>query len=112
MTDVLGLRHFKKGISRVQLWTGAKHKGIQKVFVVLVAGAVDTKVLAVVQALIDFIYYAQLQLHTIETISALKHSLEVFHRHELGFQDLNIREYFNIANIHAMTHYHHAEAIV
>ncbi|KAI0083765.1 hypothetical protein BDY19DRAFT_899724 [Irpex rosettiformis] len=105
MADVPGLRHFKKGISHVQQWTGAEHKEMQKVFVVLVAGAVDEKVLRMVQSLIDFIYYSQLQLHTTETINALKHSLDVFHRNKSVFQDLEIREHFNIAKIHAMMHY-------
>lgn len=109
MANVPGLRHFKKGISHVQQWTGREHKEMQKVFVVLVAGAVSSTVLSVVQALIDFIYYAQLHLHTQKTINALKDSLATFHRHKEVFRDLKIREHFNISKIHSMVHY--AEAI-
>jgi hypothetical protein len=105
MANVPGLRHFKKGISHVQQWTGTEHKEMQKVFVVLVAGAVDAKVMAVVQALIDFIYYAQLHFHTSKTLDALRNSLDTFHRHKDVFQDLKIREHFNIAKIHALSHY-------
>lgn len=105
MAHVPGIRHFKKGISHVQQWTGTEHKEMQKVFVVLVAGAVNSEVLAVVQALIDFIYYAQLHLHSNETMDALRTSLKVFHEHKAVFEDLGIRKHFNIAKIHAMVHY-------
>ncbi|KAJ6561011.1 hypothetical protein B0H10DRAFT_2180552 [Mycena sp. CBHHK59/15] len=64
MNGYPGLRHFKKGISSVSQWTGTEHKEMQRVFVGVLAGAVNTKVLTVVKALIDFIYYAQLQSHT------------------------------------------------
>jgi hypothetical protein len=110
MANVPGLRHFKKGILHVQQWTGTEYKEMQKVFVVLVAGAVDAKVLAVVQALIDFAYHAQLHLHTSKTLDALRKSLDTFHANKEVFKDLNIREHFNIAKIHAMTHY--VEAIL
>ena len=63
MPTVPGPRHFKKGISHGQQCTTTEYKEMQKVFVVLIAGAVDVKVLAVVQALIDFAYYAQYHLH-------------------------------------------------
>ncbi|KAI0763922.1 hypothetical protein BC629DRAFT_1596851 [Irpex lacteus] len=105
MAHIPGIRHFKKGISHVQQWTGTEHKEMQKVFVVLVAGAVNSKVLAVVQALIDFIYHAQLHLHNSETLDAMRTSLKVFHEHKGVFEDLGIRKHFNIAKIHAMVHY-------
>ena len=61
------------------------------------------------QALIDFIYYAQLHLHTQKTLDALKNSLKTFHRHKEVFRDLEIRERFNISKVHSLVHY--AEAI-
>ncbi|KAI0342014.1 hypothetical protein BDW22DRAFT_1331469 [Trametopsis cervina] len=105
MANVPGIRHFKKGISHVQQWTGTEYKEMQKVFVTLVAGAVNSEVLTVVQTLIDFIYYAQLHQHTSRTLEAMRDSLAVFHRHKAVFEDLNIRKHFNIAKIHAMVHY-------
>ncbi|KAI0694405.1 hypothetical protein BC835DRAFT_1217424, partial [Cytidiella melzeri] len=110
MANAPGLRHFQKGISHVQQWTGAEHKEMQKVFVVLVSGAVNSDVLNVVQALIDFIYHAQLQLHTSASLDALNYSLSVFHAHKDVFQDLGIRQHFNIPKIHSMVHY--AQAIL
>ncbi|KAJ6564234.1 hypothetical protein B0H19DRAFT_1258700 [Mycena capillaripes] len=45
------LRHFKKGISSVSQWTGTEHKEMQRVFLGVLAGAVNAKVLT--QILID-----------------------------------------------------------
>ncbi|KAJ7690982.1 hypothetical protein B0H17DRAFT_1179726 [Mycena rosella] len=100
-----GLRHFKKGISSVSQWTGTEHKEMQRVFVGVLAGAVNAKVLTVVKALIDFIYYAQLQSHTTRTLDALQKSLDAFHDHKQIIIDLGVREHFNIPKFHAIQHY-------
>ncbi|CAL1711793.1 unnamed protein product [Somion occarium] len=110
MPDMPGLRHFKKGITSVSQWTGAEHKEMQKVFVALLSGAVSNEVLTVVQAVVDFIYYAQFQVHTTTTLRGLQHALQTFHDHKEIFQTLGIREHFNIAKIHSMLHY--LEAII
>ncbi|EDR02490.1 uncharacterized protein LACBIDRAFT_332395 [Laccaria bicolor S238N-H82] len=57
-----GLRHFKNGILNVSQWTGTKHKEMQHVFMGLLVGAVQPQVLRTARAVIDFIYYAQLQM--------------------------------------------------
>ncbi|KAJ7175677.1 hypothetical protein C8R46DRAFT_1160853 [Mycena filopes] len=100
-----GLRHFKKGISLVSQWTGTEHKEMQRVFVGVMAGAVKAEVLTVVKALIDFIYYAQLQSHTTRTLAALQRALDTFHDHKQVIIDVEIREHFNIPKFHAMLHY-------
>ncbi|KAJ7909920.1 hypothetical protein B0H13DRAFT_2233000 [Mycena leptocephala] len=105
MNAFAGLRHFKKGISTVSQWTGAEHKEMQRVFLGVLAGAISARVLTVVKALIDFIYYAQLQSHTVRTLNALQSALDTFHAHKQVFVDLNIREHFNIPKFHAIQHY-------
>ncbi|KAK7018916.1 hypothetical protein R3P38DRAFT_2714788 [Favolaschia claudopus] len=105
MNAFAGLRQFKRGISAVSQWTGREHKEMQRVFVGVLAGAVSNKVLTVVKALIDFIYYAQLQSHTIRTLRALQSSLDTFHAHKQVFVELKIREHFNIPKIHSLQHY-------
>ncbi|KAJ6585760.1 hypothetical protein B0H19DRAFT_926144 [Mycena capillaripes] len=99
------LRHFKKVISSVSQWTGTEHKEMQRVFLGVLAGAVNAKVLTVVKALIDFIYYAQLQSHTSRTLDALQNALDTFHDHKQILIDLGIREHFNIPKFHAIQHY-------
>ncbi|KAJ3552770.1 hypothetical protein NM688_g3979 [Phlebia brevispora] len=81
---------------------------MEKVFVALLARAVELKVLEVAKAVVDFIYYAQFQCHTTHTLDALKHALKTFHDNKQIFIDLGIREHFNIPKIHSMIHYYEA----
>ncbi|KAG6826722.1 hypothetical protein H0H92_014714 [Tricholoma furcatifolium] len=105
MNTYPGLRHFKSGISVVSQWTGTELKEMEKVFVGVMAGAVNDDVLTVTCALIDFIYLAQLTLHTSKTLSALRKCLETFHQHKTVFVRLGIRDHFNIPKLHNILHY-------
>ncbi|KAH9856106.1 hypothetical protein C2E23DRAFT_722345, partial [Lenzites betulinus] len=58
------LRHFKNGISLVSQWTGTEFRNMQKVFLGVVAGAADERVIRAVRALLDFIYLAHFEAHT------------------------------------------------
>jgi hypothetical protein len=100
-----GLRHFKNGISFVSQWTGREHKEMQRIFVGLLTGAVQPAVLRTVVAVIDFIYYAQLQVHTSKTLLALETALKKFHENKVVFIREGIRHHFNIPKIHQMQHY-------
>jgi hypothetical protein len=105
MTGYPGLRHFKKGISSVSQWTGREHKEMEKVYLGALAGAVSPTVLTVARALVDFIYYSQLQAHTASTLDALANCLKTFHCNKAVLIELGIREHFNIPKVHAMLHY-------
>ncbi|KIK14334.1 hypothetical protein PISMIDRAFT_117262, partial [Pisolithus microcarpus 441] len=105
MTQYRNLRHFKKGISSVSQWTGTEHKEMERVFVGLLAGAVDDCVLIVARSLLDFIYYAQLQQHTDTTLTAMEESLKTFHSHKDVLVELQVREDFNVPKIHSLKHY-------
>ena len=100
-----GLRHFKNGISFVSQWTGREHKEMQRIFAGLLIGAVQPAVLRTAVAVIDFIYYSQLQVHTSKTLKALQKALETFHENKAIFVAEGIRENFNIPKIHSMVHY-------
>ncbi|KAJ7506471.1 Zn-finger domain-containing protein [Mycena galericulata] len=100
-----GLRHFKKGFSSISQWTGTEHKEMQRVFLGVLAGAVSAQVLTVVKSLIDFIYYAQFQSHTSNTLDAFQACLTTFHTHKNILVKLGIREHFNIPKIHSLQHY-------
>ncbi|KAH9831721.1 Zn-finger domain-containing protein [Rhodofomes roseus] len=105
MASYPGLRHFKNGISRVSQWTGTEHKEMQRVFVGLLSGAVRKEVLTIVCALLDFIYFSQLRLHTSDTVDPLAECLATFHAHKDVLLELEIREHFNIPKLHMLTHY-------
>ena len=78
---------------------------MERIFASLLVGAVQSAVLRSVIAVINFIYYAQLQVHTSKTILALKTALESFHENKDVFIREGIREHFNIIKIHQMMHY-------
>jgi hypothetical protein len=103
--DHPGLRHFKHGISGISQWTGKEHKAMQKVFLGVIAGAVDKRVVVFARNVLDFIYYAQLQTHSTQTVAALERSLTEFHANKSIFVDLSIRKHFNIPKIHMISHY-------
>ncbi|KAH7902948.1 hypothetical protein BJ138DRAFT_1168705 [Hygrophoropsis aurantiaca] len=107
MTDCHGLRHFKNGISSVSQWTGSEHKEMEKVFLGLLAGAVDDRVMRAVKAMLDFIFYASLHTHTSRTLAALQQALDDFHSHKDIFIELGGRNapHFNIPKLHSLDHY-------
>jgi hypothetical protein len=105
MSNFPGLRHFKNGISSVTQWTGTEHKEMEKVFIGIMAGAVNQKTLIIIRALIDFIYYSQIQLQTSKTLAALESCLKIFHTHKDILIEAEIRQHFNIPKLHAILHY-------
>ena len=78
---------------------------MERIFIGLLIGAVQPAALHTAVAVIDFIYYSQLQVHTSKTIKALQKVLEGFHKNKILFIAEGIREHFNIPKIHAMVHY-------
>jgi hypothetical protein len=90
MSNFIGLRHFKNGITHVQQWTGQEHKEMEKVFIAIIAGAVPADVVKAARAAIDFIYYAQLRSHTERTLTAMEQALQQFHTYKHVFIRLHI----------------------
>lgn len=107
MPGLVGLRHFKNGISGVSQWTGAEHKEMEKVFVGLMAAGADERVVQAVRALLDFIYLASLQRHTSSSLTAMGNALDEFHHHKNVFIEFEARQpaHFNIPKYHMMEHY-------
>ncbi|KAG1821369.1 hypothetical protein EV424DRAFT_1472331 [Suillus variegatus] len=105
MTLYSGLQHFKKGISKWKQWTGANYRELQRVFLGVIAGAVDNQILAAVCGVLDFIYYAQYQTHMDVTLSHMHNALASFHANKNIFLDLRVWEHFNIPKLHSMLHY-------
>jgi len=99
------LRHFNKGISTISQWTGNEYKNMEKVFVGIVAGAADERVVQAARAIVDFTSYARLESHTEITLQEMDRAWSAFHENKKIFQELEIREHFNIPKIHSMSHY-------
>jgi hypothetical protein len=105
MTSYAGLHHFKKGISNHKQWTGADYRELQCVFLDIITGAVDKRVAMAVRAVLDFIYYAQYQSHTDDSLAHMQASLTSFHANKAIFIELGVWEHFNIPKIYLMVHY-------
>jgi hypothetical protein len=105
MSSYAGLRHFKKGISKRKQWTGVDYRELQRVFLGVIAGAVENRVIAAVRAVLDFVYYAQYQSHTEHTLSRMQAALTLFHANKEVFVELGVRDHFNIPKVHSMVHY-------
>ncbi|THU94436.1 hypothetical protein K435DRAFT_668435 [Dendrothele bispora CBS 962.96] len=105
MTPHPTLRHFPKGISSVTQWTRNEYKAMAKVFPGMLANAAEPRVLEAVHAFEDFMYYAHFEVHTDKSLAALDEAWSAFHVHKEVFQDLQIREHFNISKLHNVSHY-------
>ncbi|KAG1836372.1 hypothetical protein DFJ58DRAFT_847010 [Suillus subalutaceus] len=105
MSNYPGLCHFSQGISLVSQWTGTEHREMQRVFMGVLAGAVQPTVIQAARAVLDFIYYAQFHAHTSQSLDALESALREFHNHKHIFVDLGVRNDFNIPKMHSMQHY-------
>ena len=107
MTGHPSLRHFRKGITLVSQWTGQEYKELEKVFLGVIAGAVEGPVVSAVRAALDFIYYAHFEYHTDSSLQELANAWNDFHERKTIFIDRKVREHFNIPKVHSMQHYFH-----
>ena len=105
MTRHPTLRHFKKGISLILQWTGNKYKNMEKIFLGVIAGAVDEQVIQVARAVVDFISYARFEAHTESSLEKMDRAWSAIHENKKIFVELGIHERFNIPKFHSLIHY-------
>ncbi|KAG1878537.1 hypothetical protein C8R48DRAFT_768101 [Suillus tomentosus] len=105
MTNYPSLCYFSKGIFLVSQWTGTEHCEMQRVFLSVLAGAVQPLVFHAARAVLDFIFYTQFHSHTSQTLDMLQNALDKFHAHKHIFKDLRVHDDFNIPKLHSMLHY-------
>jgi hypothetical protein len=82
LQPLVGVRHWKHGISKLKQCTGREHRDLQKVLVPVIAGAVPDSVLRAVRALIEFVFQAQSLLLYDEHLHALNEALREFHTYK------------------------------
>ncbi|CCO36287.1 hypothetical protein BN14_10419 [Rhizoctonia solani AG-1 IB] len=99
------LRHFISGVTKLKQSTANKHRQMQKVFIGVMHGLVPDRALKAVIAVLDFIYYARLPVHTDTTLDLLDEALARFHSVKDVFIEYEIRTDFNVNKIHSMIHY-------
>ena len=105
------LRHFSNGITTLSRITGQEHSDISRIILGLIIGMKlpgnhsPARLLRAVRSILDFLYLAQLPVHTSETLKNLQAALDTFHNNKSIFVDLGIRENFNIPKLHSLQHY-------
>jgi len=109
------IRIFSKGISSLSRVSGKEHADMCRILLGLIVdmrtleGTSAVRLVRAVRAILDFLYIAQFPSQTDETLALLTESLSAFHDNKEIFEELEIRDSFNIPKFHSMQHY--AESI-
>ena len=102
---------FAKGITCLSRVSGHEHKKMCSLLLGLIinlpipGGPDSTRLVHAVRLLLDFLYLAQYQCHSCNTLDLLRDALSAFHNHKVIFTDLGVQENFNIPKLHSLTHY-------
>ncbi|KAI0041099.1 hypothetical protein FA95DRAFT_1501909 [Auriscalpium vulgare] len=104
-------RLFSSGISHLSRVSGQEHKDICRILLGLIVdlplpdGQSPVRLVRAVRALLDFLYLAQYPSHSDDTLKYLTSALERFHTNKHIFEELGIREQFNLPKLHSLIHY-------
>lgn len=105
------IRLFSKGITSLSRVSGKEHADICRILLGLITdmrtlqGTSAIRLVRAVRSVLDFLYIAQFPSQTDKTLTLLTESLSSFHVNKDIFQELGIRDSFNIPKIHSMQHY-------
>ncbi len=105
------IRHFFKGISSLFRVSGHEHDQMCRILLGLVIdapllnGLSNICLVVPVRALFDFLYLAQLSVHSDDTLDLLEDALKRFHNNKAIFLDFGIQENFNLPKLHFANHY-------
>ena len=93
MPRMVGLKAYPNGLSKFKQWTGRDAREVQRYILGLIQGApkIKPKVTKAIRALLDFIYIAQYQSHSNDTLKYLNTALQDFHKNKHIFWDLGAR---------------------
>lgn len=78
---------------------------MEKVFVGVLSEATDRTVIVAARAALDFIYYAQFEVHTTETLDQMDKAWSEFHKNKMVFIHCGVQVHFNINKLHNVKHY-------
>lgn len=102
---------FTKGITTLSHVSGLEHKKICCILLGLVVnlplpgGQSPIYIIQAIWALLDFLYLAQYQTHTADTLSCLDDALSQFHDNKDIFINLGARTQFKFPKLHSLIHY-------
>lgn len=101
------LRHFSHGITGNGKWTGAEVKEMERVYLGVLANAVEDDVILAVRHLLDFTYLAHFELHSDESLARLEQAWAGFQAKKAVFMQEGIRTdpFSQIPKLHSPMHY-------
>ncbi|KAF8709631.1 Zn-finger protein, partial [Rhizoctonia solani] len=104
-----GIRHFKRGISKLSRATGREAKEMMKVFLPVAADA-GPKVVDATRGLLKFMYLAHSSTLTEDELCEMDKQLATFHSQKSVFDEWlkTKRKFHNIPKFHSLQHYTHA----
>lgn len=79
---MVGYRSFEDGLSKLKQVTGRDHRAAQRYLIGVIAGAVPSRFLSAVRALMDFRYLAQAPRFTDDTLRKVSEALQEFHNNK------------------------------
>ena len=106
---------FLKGITTLSRVSGKEHADMCKILLGIIIdmwtprGTSAVRVVRAVRGVLNFLYIAQFPVQSEETLDLLVSLLSTFHENKDVFEELRIRDGFNIPKLHSMQHY--AESI-
>ncbi|KAG9079187.1 hypothetical protein FRC06_007892, partial [Ceratobasidium sp. 370] len=80
MTQASGMRHFKKGISKVEKWTGRESKEMAMQFLPVVAETMTDDMVRLTRAMLDHMYQAHAARMTEDELGEMEAAWREFHR--------------------------------
>lgn len=108
----VGFRHFVDGFTRFKQHTGREQRDIMRVFVVVLSGNtfITPKVMKAFRSFVDFVYIAQYESHSEDTLIYLDQALRDFHDNKAWIAALGVRDgprkkqQFNIPKLETFQH--------
>ncbi|CAE6409497.1 unnamed protein product [Rhizoctonia solani] len=104
-----GIRHFKRGISKLSRSTGREAKEMMKVFLPVTANA-GAQAVQATHALLKFMYLAHSSTLTEAELREMDKQLAIFHREKSAFNASlkTPKGFHNIPKFHSLQHYTHS----
>ena len=78
---------------------------MEKIFLGVIAGTVDERVIRAVHAVVDFILYAHFKVHMEHSLERMDRAWSAIHENKKIFVELGICKNFNILKFHSIIHY-------
>ncbi|KAJ3537477.1 hypothetical protein NM688_g6681 [Phlebia brevispora] len=106
------VRHFFNGITHLSQITGREHAHIARIILGLIIDMPmpahieePQRLYKAVRGLLDFLYLAQYSAHTSASLESMQEALKQFHANKAIFEDLGVRNRFNLPKLHWAEHY-------